>query len=98
MMRVSAWNDGGNGYGINIDRLNRDRYFSRSWTGIKVEIDGQFHEFPLTVSFWRNCTEFRGKRIGAWLQEKGLAPWPKGKPPQFELEPLGGNRFRLLQP
>ena len=97
-MRVKAWNNGGDGYGINVGRVNRDRYFSRSWSSIRIEIDGQLHDFRLTDSLWRTCTEVRGARIGAWLHENGIAPWPKGKPPALELAPLGGIQFRLLGP
>jgi hypothetical protein len=97
-MRVSGWNNGHKGYGISVGRPNRDRYFSRSWSVIEVEIDRQFHEFPLTGGFWQDCPEFRGARIGEWLRTNGFAPWPRGKPPKFELVWLGENHFRLILP
>lgn len=96
-MQVKAWNNGGDGYGICVGRSNRDRYFSRSWRSIEVEIDGQLNTFPLTGSFWRNCPEFRGRAIKEWFQKKRLAPWLHGNPPKFELAPVRENRFRLLR-
>jgi hypothetical protein len=97
-MRVTAWNDGGDGYGIRVGEANRDRYFDPGWPGIEVEIGGEPCQFRLAGSFWRDCPEFRGKQIGDWLRLQGLAYWPVGSPPALELTPLDGNRFRLTQP
>jgi hypothetical protein len=97
-MHVTGWDNGNESYGVSVGRQNRDSHFNRSWSFIAVEMDQQFLEFPLTGGFWRGCPEFRGARIGAWFRAKGFAPWPKGKPPKFELISLGENRFRLLPP
>ena len=50
----------------------------------------------LSASFWRGCTELRNVKIGKWMLEQGLAPWPKGDPPKLKLEPIGNRRFRLV--
>jgi hypothetical protein len=49
----------------------------------------------LSQSFWRNCSELRSADIGRWLLRQGLAPWPRGKPPTFELVPVEDRRFRI---
>ena len=94
-MRVTAWNNGSEGYGIRVGESNREQYFDTSWSVIDVEIDGRVFQFRLADSFWRSCPEFRGKQIADWLRLRGLAHWPLGNPPALELTPLGGNRFRL---
>ena len=78
---------------------NRDAHFDRSWTHIKVEIDGESHAFLLTAGFWNKCPEFRdsgGTVIRDWLHRHHTLNWPAGEPPRFRLLPLGGGRFRLL--
>jgi hypothetical protein len=78
-----------------VGRENAARYFKRTWTAIVVSLDGVWHTFPLTRTFWTTCPEFRGKAIGAWFRRHGLAPWPDGKPPALVLIPIDSNRFRL---
>ncbi len=93
MMKATGWK--GSTYGIRVGKQNAEHYFDRRWKTIEVEIAGHFHSFSLADTFWTTCPEFRGVVIGQWLDDNGLIPWPKGKPPQVELTPLGGNRFRL---
>ena len=98
-MRASAWNDGKSTYGIRVGKPNRDKYFNSDWETIEVELDGRFHTFNLTPSFWRDCPEFRDRGrpiIREWLRRHHSLRWPRGQPPRFELVPLGGGRFRLL--
>jgi hypothetical protein len=85
----------GGTYGIRVGKENAERYFSKKWANIEVDIDGQFHSFGLSETFWKDCPEFRGAVIKHWLSKRALSPWPKGQPPKVELTPLGGNRFRL---
>lgn len=92
-MIAKAWRGGT--YGIRVRRPNARKHFDRSWSHIDVEIDDKFHRFPLSGTFWTTCPEFRGAVIPGWLRRNGLIPWPRGCPPQVELTPLGGNRFRL---
>jgi hypothetical protein len=99
-MTATGWKGGKNKermestYGVSVGRTNA-RGFSKHWKAVELEIDGDFHEFPLRETFWTNCPEFRGAVIGQWLSRHGLAHWPHGKPPKLVLTPLGGNRFRL---
>jgi hypothetical protein len=98
-MQVSAWNNGGDIYGIRVGFPNRAEFFDESWTEIEVEIDGQPYYFGLTDGFWNHCPEFRDSRhpaVREWLRRHRTLDWPKGYPPRLELIPLGGNRFRLV--
>ena len=92
-MLAKAWS--GASYGIRVGRTNANKYFSKDWTEIEVEIGGHFERFRLSKAFWGKCPEFRGVTVGDWLLGQGLLPWPKGSPPGVQLIPLEGNRFRL---
>jgi hypothetical protein len=95
-MIANAWNNGGTTYGISIGRKNRDVFFDQRWKEIEVEIEGEFHRIPITEGFWNKCPEFRSPVIRQWLARHAALNWIKGKPPQAELVPLGGNQFRLV--
>jgi len=95
-MIVSAWQGGT--YGIRVGRENAQKWFSKEWTSIDVEIDGRMYTFALSPTFWTTCPEFRGGPIPHWLEKHGQLSWPKRNPPQFELISLGNNKFRLLEP
>lgn len=92
-MEAKAWRGGT--CGIRVGRQNAEKYFRRTWRNIEVDINGRFHSFKLSGTFWTTCPEVRGTVIEDWFKEQGLSPWPKGQPPNVELTPLGGNRFRL---
>jgi hypothetical protein len=97
-MNASAWNGGASAYGIRVGIPNRDQYFDQSWDEIEVEIEGEVHRFALTAGFWKNCPEFRDRGrsiIRDWLRRHHTIDWARGEPPQVQLTPLGGNRFRL---
>jgi hypothetical protein len=97
-MDASAWSNGGGTYGIRVGFPNRHKFFDESWAEIEVEIDGVVQRFGLTDGFWHHCPEFRDKGapvIREWLRRNRTLEWPKGNPPQAQLIPLGGNRFRL---
>lgn len=104
-MKVTAWNNGshhstGSGYGLKISIEDRDRSFERSWKTVEVELpNGEVVESNIDKdSFWSpNCRELISKQFGAWFIESNLAPWDKGGPPEFELEHIYGNRFRLSE-
>ena len=98
-MKVSAWNNGKGIYGVNIGKSNREQYFDSSWENIKVEIDGKLNTFTLTAGFWNKCAEFRdggSSVLQDWLRKHHSIHWEKGKPPHFQLVPLGDNRFKLI--
>jgi hypothetical protein len=92
-MEAKGWKGGLLGVRVGVE--NRQQYFNKDWTSVQIELDGQIGSFRLTSGFWRHCPEIRGKEIQEWMLKRGLAPWPHGKPPQLELTPLGGSRFRL---
>ena len=92
-MDAKAWRGGA--CGIRVGRRNAQKYFSKKWPNVQVEMNGQLHSFKLSETFWTTCPEFRGIVIEDWFKGQGLAPWPKGQPPKVELTPLGGNRFRV---
>jgi len=101
-MIVTGWNNGqpnnntGAGYGLRISKKDRSKYFRKSWNSVKIELeDGEVVTVSLANSFWRNCTELRSSSIGKWMLEKGFAPWQKGKPPKFELIPIGEMEFKV---
>jgi hypothetical protein len=86
--------------GIRVGAINRERFFSKSWKQVVVEMDGQLRNFNLSPGFWKDCPEFRDGPDGyikAWLHKHVLLEWPKGHPPHVVLEPLGGSLFRLLK-
>lgn len=100
-MKARGWysapnNETGAGYGVRISPSDRDRYFRRTWARVILFIEGQGKvSANLTPSFWRGCVELRSQKIGKWMLGLGLAPWPQGQPPVFELEPIGDATFRL---
>ena len=103
-MQVSAWRNGRFSnpkavYGIRIGARNRDEHFPAGWDSITVEMDGVARPFRLTAGFRRKCPEFRdssGTHIRDWLARHNSTNWRRGQPPQFELQSVDGNHFRLI--
>ena len=102
-MEVVAWNNGqhhesGAGYGIKLDASDRDQFFDKSWESVLLVLPGG-NEVAINIakdSFWNEtCRELISSDIGRWFVSSGNAPWPKGQPPKFELNPIGGNKFAL---
>ena len=99
-MKATGWQGGpasttGAGYGIRVSLSDRDAYFDRKWCSVRLGIGGRETIVRISSSFWNRCSELRSKEIGAYMIANGLAPWPKGDPPQFELVPEGEAAFRL---
>ena len=94
-MQVSAWSNGSGSYGFRIGVRNRDRYFSRDWDEIDLELGGEHYRVRITSGFWRACPEVRDSAIKDWLREHRTLEWPRGQPPKIEMVPMGGNRFRV---
>lgn len=102
-MLVKAWNNGdwsasGAGYGVKLRAENRDAEFSREWISVEVLLpNGTFAVCSVSKpSFWSpTCRELVSKDIGRWLIADGLAPWPKGHPPELELKSIGDRTFEL---
>ena len=102
-MKATVWNNGqpsetGAGYGLAISEEDRDAHFRREWSSVTLRIEGDEIAVRLTPSFWRSCTELRSKAIGQHMLQRGLAPWPRGRPPELELVPEGEREFRLECP
>ena len=85
-------------YSIRVGSSNAAIYFQKDWQTVEVEIDGKFYTFPISKTFWTTCPELRSRELKSWFLRHGLAPWPRRKPPQLILTPLGSNRFRLSIP
>ena len=100
-MIVSAWSNGGTGYGIRVPTADRARYFSREWKNVRVKIPGMPEvECSLSPTFWSTCPEIRKVAFRNWFEKRGHVrgtqkTWKKGNPPKFHLTPVSGNRFAL---
>ena len=96
-MIVSAWHDGGGGFGIRIPEAKISLYFRPEWSQVTLHLPGESNpvSVPLSQSFWSSAPELRSNRIRAFFERHGLIPWQRNRPPHFELEPLGGGEFRL---
>jgi hypothetical protein len=92
-MVATGWKGGT--YGVRVGRENAACHFNRSWTGIQVLINGRYHGFALTSTFWSTCPEFRGEAIRQWFLQEKIAPWPYRQPPRLVLTPFGDGRFSL---
>lgn len=95
-MKVSGWSKGsadnrtGAGYGVRISYTDRDRYFRRNRGPAEVVLDsGEVVDVPLSEKFWTTCPELRSSMIGRWMLKRGVAPWAKNEPSQFDLELIG---------
>lgn len=94
---ASAWAGGKTpSYGLRVSIADRDRHFDRAWDAVTLSLpDGSKVDAPITPGFWNKCSEVRSPEIGRWFVASGLAPWPKGTPPRFELRMLGPVRFEV---
>ena len=101
-MIVVGWNNGspsnktGAGYGLKIERKDRDTYFKKDWEYVDIIFKhNQSVNVKISKSFWKGCIELRSSVIGKWMIDKKLAPWSKGNPPKFEMELVGDKKFEL---
>lgn len=103
-MIVNAWNNGahsrnGSGYGFRVHPEDRDAYFQKEWASLILEIEGE--SAPVEAAFdpaglWSETPRpIQCTALGRWLRKQGMAPWGRGNPPVFILEPLGENRFKV---
>ncbi len=98
MFEVTAWNNGGNGYGFRVSKAGRDRYFSKTEKQIKLRLSPG--DTPLLInikkpSFWKSCPELIHVGIRDWLIANGFDDWPHRKPPKFMLEKISDTEFQL---
>ncbi|WP_312907935.1 hypothetical protein [Tissierella praeacuta] len=103
-MIVTVWSNGerkctGSGYGLKINRDDRDRIFNSEWKFIILQLEGEEKTININInkpSFWKKCSEFISKDIGLWLIKNGYKEWEKGKPPKFKMEQICENRFKVF--
>jgi len=103
--RAKAWNNGsptasGSGYGLKITKADRDRFLKREWRIVILRFPDAGTEVEINIdndSLWNDtCRELRSQKIGAWLIENRLAPWPHGKPPTVRLVQSSDRAFDVL--
>jgi hypothetical protein len=96
---VSAWNDSVNGYGLRMSIRSREKYFSKKWNFVLLQLPAE--EIPikitLSASFWNKCCELRSVEIRHWLFDNKFVPWEKGNPPKFLLVNRKDNYFQLKE-
>lgn len=92
---ATAFNVSADEYGLRVRAEDRVRGFSADWRTVTI---GPATFFIDGFSFWDSePSELISDEIDAWLRAKGHAPWPKGRPPKFELINIKGNRFELVK-
>jgi len=97
-MIVSARTNGRGSYGLRVLSAKQlGLWFRPEWERVTVKLPDD--EAPVTVaitdSFWSDCPCLRSVRFRDFLDRNGLLPWPKDRPPHFELVSLGGGDFEL---
>ena len=95
----SKWHASGAGYGLKVSAADRDRSFNRNWRSgtLRPVTKSRFVEVNCAKdSFWnRTCRELIASDVGRWFIELGVAPWPTGTPPRFDLSPIETGIFRV---
>ena len=101
-MIVTAWNNGkhdknGAGYAFRVTIADRDKHFKKEWKSVQLILEDSPNPVKtnLKPSFWRKCSELRGKEIGMWLLENCFAPWPKSNPPKFKMRQISEQSFHV---
>jgi hypothetical protein len=103
-IEATAWTNGtksttGAGYGVTISAADRDRYFDRRWSKVKIYLGdtGQV-SYPNVDkdSLWTgDCLHLIQAEIGKWMIAGNFVPWPRGRPPRFKLTPREPGAFRI---
>src|ERR1035441_2864996 len=103
----TGWNKGkkhstGARYGFKITAVERDLHFKPEWRCIAVELPTPSGQIVVEVEInkqagWGDCRELISKDIGRGLLDQGYAPWAKGIPSKFAVEPLGERAFRIAR-
>ena len=96
-MKVTGWKSsrGGGTFGLRVGKQNAKEFFDKTWHFVDVDFEGKRVTINITESFWASCPELRDPFVRVYLEMKGMAHWPKRRPPKMELTPCGGNRFRV---
>ena len=95
------WQDSGAGYGLKVATTDRDRFFQRDWrfVTLRLVVESGFVDVDVNCakdSFWNGtCRELIARDVGRWFINLGLARWPNGSPPRFDLSPIKAGVFRV---
>ena len=103
---ATAWNNGqwhasGAGYGLKVSVADRNNFFRKDWRSVTLRLaaGSGFVEVEVNCakdSSWNGaCRELIARNIGCWLLDFELAPWPKGRPPRFDLPLIEPGVFRV---
>ena len=93
------WHAGGAGYGLKVSVADRDRFFRRNWRSVTLRLVANSGVVDVEVncakdSFWNGtCRELIAREVGRWFIDLGVAPWPKGRPPRFDMSPITPGVF-----
>ena len=104
----TAWNNGrhhptGAGYGLKVPIQDRDSCMVRTIRSVVLRVPTR--DGPLSIafnidkdSFWApTCHELVSRQFGKWMISRGLAPWPTGRPPRFDVEQVSSGVFALTR-
>ena len=99
IMIAKAWNNGGRGYGIQIQAVDRYKYFKREWKTVRLYLQGESQPILVNIdkdSFWTpSCGELIKKEIGTWLENHGKKTWDYDNPPILMVEPISERNFAV---
>lgn len=102
-MIFTAWTNGTKGFGLKISEKDRNIYFSRDVTSIKIQLPNNNSITTVTCntnkkSFWNStCRELINSEIEKWLKENNFFPWEKGNPPKFEVKQISLDTYKILK-
>ena len=88
-------------YGLKVSVADRDHFFRRDRRTVTLRLVAGSGLVDVEVnrakdSFWNgSCRELIARDIDRWLFDLGLAPWPKGRPPRFDLTPIEPGVFQV---
>jgi hypothetical protein len=83
-------------FGVWIGRQNRERYFSKDWSKVAVELpSGVVLDVAVLPGFWNHCPELRDDGFRDWFASQGALKWSHRCPPKYDFVPVGPARFRL---
>ena len=81
--------------GLDVGEANAIRYFSRDAAEVELLIDHLRIQCWLSPEFWNGRAEIRDRRLGAWLEQKGMRGRAGAPPIPLSMIPSGKNIFRL---
>jgi hypothetical protein len=93
MFTVTAWNNGGSGYGLRIRREDRRPVFSARLRSVTIDLpNGQLATANLTSTFGRHAQSYGAPPLRQLLRQNGRDSWRKASPSIY----LGPNWQGLI--